>query len=128
MYQKTIIIGRLGKDPEQRFTPSGQTVTSFSVATDRTYTQDGKQVKETTWFRVQAWGKLAENCNNFLQRGKMVMVEGRITVDPATGAPRIWTGEDGKPRTSLELTADTVKFLSAKSEAGSEISTEEVPF
>ena len=113
MYQKLLIIGRLGKDPEMRFTPNGQAVTSFSVATDRQYTdQAGKLVKETVWFRVSAWGKLAETCNNYLQKGKMVMVEGRLTVDPKTGGPRIWAGQDGTARASLEVTASTVKFLS----------------
>ncbi len=117
MYQKLLIIGRLGKDPEMRFTPNGQAVTSFSVATDRQYSdQAGKPVKETVWFRVSAWGKLAETCNNFLQKGKMVMVEGRLTVDQKTGGPRIWTAQDGTPRASLEMVATTVKFLSAKTD------------
>ena len=112
-YQKLIIIGRLGKDPEMRFTPAGQPVTSFSVATDRQYAdQSGKQVKETIWFRVQAWGKLAETCKNFLQKGKLVMVEGRLSVDASTGAPKIWTDQSGNPRTNLEIVAGTVKFLS----------------
>ena len=83
MYQKLLIIGRLGRDPEMRFTPTGQAVTSFSVATDRSYTdQAGKPVKETVWFKVSAWGKLAETCNTYLQKGKLVLVEGRLTVDP----------------------------------------------
>ena len=113
MYQKLIIIGRLGKDPEMRFTPTGQAVTSFSVATDRQWTdQDGKSVKETVWFRVAAWGKLAESCSNFLQKGKLVMVEGRLTVDPKTGGPRIWKGSDDLVHTSFEIAAATVKFLS----------------
>jgi single-strand DNA-binding protein len=117
MYQKLVIVGRLGKDPEMRFTPTGQAVTSFSVATDRAYTdQAGKPVKETVWFRVSAWGKLAETCNNFLQKGKMVLVEGRLTVDSKTGGPRIWTGQDGTPRASLEMVAGTVKFLSSKTD------------
>jgi single-strand DNA-binding protein len=115
MYQKLMIIGRLGKDPEMRFTPAGQAVTSFSVATDRQWTDEaGKPAKETVWFRVSAWGKLAETCNNYLQKGKMVMVEGRLTVDPKTGGPRIWSGQDGTARATLEMVANTVKFLSAK--------------
>jgi single-strand DNA-binding protein len=117
MYQKLIIVGRLGKDPEMRFTPTGQAVTSFSVATDRQYSDsEGKPVKETVWFRVTAWGKLAETCNNFLQKGKLVLIEGRLTVDAKTGGPRIWTGQDGVPRASYEVVAMTVKFLSSKSE------------
>ena len=117
MYQKIVIVGRLGRDPEMRFTPTGQAVTSFSVATDRQYNdQAGKPVKETVWFRVTAWGKLAETCNNFLQKGKMVLVEGRLSVDAKTGGPRVWTGQDGTPRASYEIVAGTVKFLSARSE------------
>ena len=117
MYQKIVIVGRLGRDPEMRFTPTGQAVTSFSVATDRQYNdQSGKPVKETVWFRVTAWGKLAETCNNFLQKGKLVLVEGRLSVDAKTGGPRIWTGQDGTPRSSYEIVAGTVKFLSAKTE------------
>lgn len=128
MYQKLILIGRLGKDPEMRFTPNGQAVTSFSLATDRSYTdQAGKQVKETVWFRVSAWGKLGESCNNYLKLGKLAMVEGRLTVDEKTGGPRIWTAQDGTPRASLEMVANTVKFLSDKSEQAEE-STEDVPF
>lgn len=126
MYQKMLIIGRLGKDPEMRYTPNGQAVTSFSVATDRQYTdQAGKLVKETVWFRVSAWAKLAETCNNFLQKGKLVMVEGRITVDPKTGAPRIWTGQDGTPRASLEMVANTVRFLSTKTDGTSPAGADE---
>lgn len=118
MYQKIIIVGRLGRDPEMRFTPSGQAVTSFNVATDNTRTVDGKPVKETVWFRVSTWGKQAENCNNFLQKGKMVLVEGRLTVDQKTGGPRIWTAQDGTPRASFEISASSVKFLSGRSEGG----------
>ena len=128
MYQKIVIVGRLGRDPEMRFTPTGQAVTSFSVATDRQYNdQSGKPVKETVWFRVTAWGKLAETCNNFLQKGKMVLVEWRLSVDAKTGGPRIWTGQDGTPRASYEIVAGTVKFLSARSEgaAGGAAAVEE---
>lgn len=126
MYQKLVLVGRLGRDPEMRFTPTGQAVTSFSVATDRQYTdQAGKPVKETVWFRVTAWGKLAETCNTYLQKGKMVLIEGRLTVDAKTGGPRVWTGQDGTPRASYEVNAQTVKFLSARTEGGAEGSVEE---
>ncbi len=126
MYQKLVIVGRLGRDPEMRFTPTGQAVTSFSVATDRQYTdQAGKPVKETVWFRVTAWGKLAETCNTYLQKGKMVLIEGRLTVDSKTGGPRVWTGQDGTPRASYEVNAQTVKFLSARSEGSGEGGVEE---
>lgn len=127
MYQKLMIIGRLGKDPEMRFTPAGQAVTSFSVATDRQWTGEGGQLeKETVWFRVSAWGKMAETCNNYLQKGKMVMVEGRLQVDPKTGGPRIWSGADGLARASLEVVAATVKFLSPR-EGGAAVDQEQDP-
>jgi single-strand DNA-binding protein len=119
MYQKIVIIGRLGRDPEMRFTPAGQAVTSFSVATDYAHNDaSGKSIKETVWFRVSAWGKLAETCNNFLTKGKLVLVEGRLTADAKTGGPRIWTSQDGTPKASYEISAQTVKFLSAKTEGG----------
>lgn len=131
MYQKLVIIGRLGRDPEMRFTPTGQAVTSFSVATDRSYTdQSGKPVKETVWFKVSAWGKLAETCNTYLQKGKLVLVEGRLNADKS-GGPRVWTGQDGMPRATYEITANTVKFLSAKTEssggAGADEDMEQAP-
>lgn len=126
MYQKLVIVGRLGRDPEMRFTPTGQAVTSFSVATDRQYTdQSGKPVKETVWFRITAWGKLAETCNTYLQKGKLVLIEGRLTVDAKTGGPRTWVGQDGQTRASYEVTANTVKFLSQRSEGAGESGAEE---
>src|SRR3972149_11971043 len=89
MYHTIIIVGNLGKDPEMRYTPSGQAVTSFSVATSRQYTgQNGQKVKETIWFRVSAWGKQAETCNQYLRKGSKVLVEGRLTPDPGSGGGR----------------------------------------
>ena len=117
MYQKILIIGNLGGDPEMRYTPTGQAVTNFSVATNRQYTaSDGQQVKETVWFRVSAWGRQAETCNQFLKRGSRVLVEGRLNADPATGGPRVWTKQDGSPGASFEITAQTVRFLSTAQE------------
>lgn len=117
MYQKILIIGNLGGDPEMRYTPTGQAVTNFSVATNRQYTaSDGQQVKETVWFRVSAWGRQAETCNQFLRRGSRVLVEGRLNADPATGGPRVWTKQDGSPGASFEITAQTVRFLSTAQE------------
>ena len=118
MYHTIIVVGRLGRDPEMRYTPSGQAVTSFSIATDRVYTQDGQQMKETIWFRVSAWGKQAETCNTYLSKGKMVLVEGRLTTDGKSGGPRIWKGQDGEPRASFEISASTVRFLSSRGEGG----------
>ena len=117
MYQKIIIVGNLGRDPEMRYTPSGQGVTDFSVATSNKYTtSDGNQVDETTWFRITTWGKLAEVCNQYLKKGRRVLVEGRLKPDKDTGSPRVYTRQDGTSGASYEITADTVKFLSPLSE------------
>ncbi len=112
MYQKLIIVGNLGGDPEMRYTPDGTPVTTFSVATNRKWNnQDGSQSEETVWFRVTAWRKLAETANQYLSKGRQVLVEGRLTPDKTTGGPRVWTGNDGKARASFEVTADTVRFM-----------------
>ncbi len=118
MYQTIIIVGNVGRDPEMRYTPSGQAVTSFSVATNRQYTNNNAEtVKETIWFRVSAWGKTGETCNQYLKKGSKVLVEGRLTADPATGGPRIWQAQDGSSRASFEVSAQTVRFLSSRSES-----------
>jgi single-strand DNA-binding protein len=114
-YQKIIITGNLGRDPEMRYTPSGQAVTSFSVAVNESYTSaNGEKVKKTIWFRVTAWGKQAEICNQYLKKGSQVLVDGRMSADPATGGPKIWTKQDGSSGSSFEVTASTVRFLSSR--------------
>jgi len=117
MYHTIILVGNLGRDPEMRYTPSGQAVTNFSVATNRQYTgSDGQVVKETIWFRVSTWGKSAENCNQFLKRGSKVLVEGRLVPDANTGGPRVWKRQDGTPSASFEVSASTVRFLTSRGE------------
>lgn len=117
MYHTIIIAGNLGNDPEMRYTPSGQAVTNFSVATNRQYTaSNGEQVKETTWFRISTWGKTAEVCNQYLRKGSRVLVEGRLNSDPATGGPRTFQRRDGTYGASYEVTANTVRFMSTRSE------------
>jgi single-strand DNA-binding protein len=117
MYQKLTLIGNLGRDPEMRYTPTGQAVTNLSLATNRTWNDSsGQRVKETTWFRVSVWGRQAEACNQYLRKGSKVLVEGRLTVDPATGGPRIWTRQDGTAGASFEVTANMVQFLSSRGE------------
>mgnify|MGYP001417504278 CR=1 FL=1 len=117
MYQNLMLIGNLGRDPEMRYTPTGQAVTNLSLATNRQYTDAaGQRIKETTWFRVSVWGKTAENCNQYLQKGSRVLVEGRLNPDPATGSPRVWTRQDGTVGASFEVTAHRVQFLSTRSE------------
>ena len=138
MYQKIIIVGNLGRDPEMRYTPSGQAVTNFSVATNRQYTgSDGQLVKETIWFRISAWGKQAETCNQYLRQGSKVLVEGRLTADPQSGGPRVYTRQDGSTGSSFEITAGTVRFLSTRAEdesfqasapGGNQMEDDEIPF
>lgn len=119
MFHTIIIVGNLGKDPEMRYTPSGQAVTSFSVATTRQYTSgSGEQVKETCWFRVSVWGKMAEVCSTYLKKGSKVLVEGRLTPDKSTGGPRVYDKQDGSSGASFEVNAQTVRFLSSKGEGG----------
>ncbi len=104
MYQRIIIIGRLGRDPEMRYTASGVPVTSFSVATDRRWTdQSGQAQSKTVWFRVSAWRRLAETCNQYLSKGRLVMVEGEaLRAHP-------YQSRDGEWRASLEVTARNVQ-------------------
>jgi len=117
MYHKIIIAGYLGKDPEMRYTPDGTPVTNFPVATNRRSTRpDGTQVDETIWFRVTAWRRLAEICNQYLQKGRLVLIEGRLQADDR-GNPRTFTRNDGTVGTSFEVTATEVKFLGGKGEA-----------
>ncbi len=111
MYQRIVLVGNLGRDPEMRYTPNGTPVTSFSVATSRKYTtSDGQSKEETLWFRISVWGKQAETCNQYLSKGRSVLVEGTLVGDE-TGGPRVWTGQDGKPRASFEVRAQSVRFL-----------------
>jgi len=134
MYHTIIIVGNVGRDPEMRYTPSGQAVTSFSVASSRNYTNSsGQRVDETIWFRVSAWGRQAETCNQYLKKGSKVLVEGRLTAD-ANGSPRIWTRQDGTPAASFEVSASTVRFLSSRAEGGMDeggepaMGEDEIPF
>jgi single-strand DNA-binding protein len=114
MYQRLVLVGNLGRDPEMRYTPQGTAVTTLSVATSRKYnTADGQQKEETLWFRVSVWGKQAETVNQYLTKGGKVLVEGSLVGDE-NGSPRVWTGQDGKPRASFEVRANTVRFLSSK--------------
>ncbi len=116
-YHTIILVGNLGRDPEMRYTPSGQAVTDFSVAVNDNYTSSsGEKVKRTIWFRVSTWGKQAETCNQYLKKGKKVLVEGRLVTDPNTGGPRTWERNDGTRTASFEVSAQTVRFLSQRGE------------
>ncbi len=109
MFAQTIIVGRLGRDPEMRYTPDGTAVVNFNVATDRVwYDADGKKEQRTTWYRVTAWKRLAETCNQYLSKGRLVMVVGELQ------EPKPYQGRDGVWHASLDLRADSVKFLESK--------------
>jgi len=135
-FHTIIIVGNLGRDPEMRYAPNGNAVTSLSVASNRQYTDSsGQKVKETTWFRVSVWGKQAESVNTYLQKGSSVLVEGELRPDKETGNPRTFTRSDGSVGTSYEVTARTVRFLSTKGastdslgDSGSSVADEEIPF
>ncbi len=112
MYQQLTIVGYLGNDPVMRFTPGGQAVTSFSVATSRSYTNNsGQKIDETTWFRVSVWGAQAESCNQYLSKGRPVLVVGRLRPDPQSGGPRVYTRKDGSTGSAFEVNAINVRFL-----------------
>jgi single-strand DNA-binding protein len=118
---KVMLIGNVGNDPEMRFTPNGSPVTSFRVATNRVYsTPEGEKKQETDWFTVVAWNKLAEQCNQFLNKGKLVYVEGRLR-------NRSWDGTDGQKHFRTEVIASRVTFLDRQGAvATGEEKTEEV--
>ncbi len=124
---KVMIIGRLGRDPEMRYTPSGRPVTTYSVATTRTWnSSDGERHTETEWFNVVAWGSLAEICKQHLAKGQQVYVEGRLQT-------RTWEDNNGNKHTTTEIVASEMIILSDRKDDSSveetEIgSEEEFPF
>jgi single-strand DNA-binding protein len=100
-----MIIGNLGRDPEMRYTPSGQAVTQFTVAVNRNYKdQQGERQEETEWFRIVAWGQQAEFAAEYLRKGAKVYIEGRLQT-------RQWEGQDGQKRYTTELVANTIQNL-----------------
>jgi single-strand DNA-binding protein len=113
MHQRVEIIGYLGKEPEMRYTTTGQAVTKLSVATSRSWKDAEGDQKETCWFRVSVWGRQAEACNNYLQKGSLVFIEGRLVPDRNTGGPKMWKGNDDMLHTTFEVTASHVTFLSS---------------
>ena len=137
MFQRVTLIGRVGQDPQMRYTPDGTPVTSLSVATTELMPKQGfngaerpcpngwkesynsKNWEVTTWWRVTCWRGLAETVNQYVSKGMLVFVEGRVQGEAANGTlnPRVWTGNDGEARASFELTARTVKFMSRAGES-----------
>jgi single-strand DNA-binding protein len=110
---KVILIGRLGRDPEMRYTPSGQPVANFSLATDESYTgKDGQKVQKTEWHKVVVWGKQAEFCGNYLSKGRLAYIEGKLET-------RRWTDKDGAEKYTTEIKAERVLGLdSVQAQAG----------
>jgi len=102
---KVMIIGNLGGEPEMRFTPNGNPVTTFQVATNWVYTTpQGERKQETDWFTVVTWNRLAEQCNQFLTKGRLIYAEGRLRT-------RTWETQDGQKRCRVEVVANRVTFL-----------------
>lgn len=108
---KIIVIGNVGSDPEMRYTPTGSPVTSFRLATSRTFTgPDGERKQETEWFQVVTWNRLAENCNQYLTKGRRVYVEGRLR-------SHVWEAPDGQRRFRNDIIANAVIFLDRQNAA-----------
>jgi len=109
---KVILVGNLGRDPELRYTQSGQAVANFTVATtERFSTRDGDRQERTEWHRIVTWGKTAELCAQYLSKGRSVYLEGRLQT-------REWEDKEGQKRRTTEITAQTVQFLGGRGSQG----------
>jgi single-strand DNA-binding protein len=117
MYQRLILVGNLGRDPEMRYLPDGTPITNFPMATSQKWNDAQGQLRElTAWFRISVRGKSAEICNQYLTKGRRVLVEGTLTADEKTGGPRLYQRKDGTWGASFEVRATMVRFLSPKGE------------
>jgi single-strand DNA-binding protein len=107
---KVILVGRLGRDPETRYTGGGQAVANFSVATDETYKdRNGEKQKRTEWHKIVVWGKQAEIAQQYLKKGSLIFIEGRIQ-------SREWQDKEGQKRTSFEIVASNFRMLGGRAE------------
>jgi single-strand DNA-binding protein len=107
---KVILVGRLGRDPETRYTGSGQAVANFSLATDESYKdRNGERQKRTEWHKIVVWGKQAEIAQQYLKKGSLVFIEGRIQ-------SREWQDKEGQKRTSFEIVANNFRMLGGRAE------------
>ena len=121
MINKAILVGRLGKDPEVRYTPDGMMVTTFTLATDeQRKDKAGERVKTTEWHRIVTFGKLAEICGRYLTKGKLVYLEGRIQT-------RGWEDKDGNKRSTTEIIASNMQMLDTRGQKSADGSQEEPP-
>ena len=110
MVNRVFLVGRLGRDPEQRFTASGTAVTNFSLATDERWKdQSGERQTRTEWHQIVVWGRLAEICNQYLTKGRLVFIEGRLQT-------RDWEDKDGNQRRTTEIVASDMKMLGGRRE------------
>jgi single-strand DNA-binding protein len=108
---KVILVGRLGRDPETRFTGGGQAVANFSVATDETYKdRNGERQKRTEWHKIVVWGKQAEIAQQYLKKGSLIFIEGRIQ-------SREWQDKEGQKRTSFEIVANNFRMLGGRGDS-----------
>ena len=122
---KVMIIGHLGRDPEMRYTPSGRPVTTFTVATSRSWNSaDGERHTETEWFNIVTWSNLAEICKQYLTKGQQVYIEGRLQT-------RRWEDKEGNKHTTTEIVATEMMILGERRDANhasaEEVSEEEIP-
>lgn len=109
-FNAIILIGNLGRDPELRYSPQGTAVCQFSMATNDRVKENGNWEKHTTWFRVTVFGKQAEACSQYLQKGRPAYVQGRLRIEE-------WVDKEGKKRFTAEVTADKVQFLGSRDES-----------
>jgi single-strand DNA-binding protein len=114
MVNKALLIGRLGADPEVRYTPDGTMVANFRLATDLQWKdKNGEKLQRTEWHRIVAYGKLAEICSNYLSKGKLIFIEGRIQT-------RSWEDKDGVKRSTTEIVASNMQMLESKGQMRSQ--------
>ncbi|MEJ2412944.1 MAG: single-stranded DNA-binding protein [Anaerolineales bacterium] len=123
---KVLLIGRLGQDPEMRYTPSGKPLTKFQLAVNRSWTTDGEKKTETEWFNIVAWGKLAEICNQYLKKGQQVYIDGRLHT-------RYWQDDEGANHSTVEVITQEMIMLGNRSDntdadADRDIPDEDYPF
>jgi single-strand DNA-binding protein len=122
-YHKVTVVGNLAAKPEMRFTPDGKPYATFRMASNDFGT--------TTWWRVTVWGNQAEPCTQYNDKGSLVLVEGRMNCDKATGSPRIWTDSGGNARAGYEISSSRVVFLGSREKtetAEKPVDTGDIPF